>query len=415
MTMQEKSPHPAQPPAQLEGVRVIDLSRILSGPFCTMHLADLGAEVIKVEPPEGDPIRQQGHVREGLSWYFAAFNRNKRSVRLNLRTAEGMQALRKLIATADVVVDNFRPGVMDKMGLGWDALQALRPGIIHTSISGFGQSGPYVHRPAFDFIAQGMSGFMALNGTRESGPLRTGIPISDLVAGTYAALGTVAALMRRERTGRGERVSAALVDGLLSYGAFSSAHYFATGEVPEPVGNDHSLVAPYGLFTAADGEIAIAPSNEGVYNKLMKALDLQHLKDDPHFATNAARVKNRAHVNAVVSEVLRTRPVSHWMETLNQAGVPTGIVQDLAGAYADPQVLSQNMLLEVEHPGHGKVKMTGFALKFTEAPCQVRLPAPDLGSDNTSVLRELGYADGQIAALAADAERAGHGASGEAA
>jgi crotonobetainyl-CoA:carnitine CoA-transferase CaiB-like acyl-CoA transferase len=415
MTMQSASPNPAQPPAQLEGVRVVDLSRILSGPFCTMHLADLGAEVIKVEPPEGDPIRQQGHSIEGLSWYFAAFNRNKRSVRLNLRSAKGMEALRKLIATADVVVDNFRPGVMDKMGLGWHALQALKPGIIHTSISGFGQSGPYVQRPAFDFIAQSMSGFMALNGTPGTGPLRTGIPISDLVAGTYAALGTVAALMRRDRTGRGERVSAALVDGLLSYGAFSSAHYFATGEVPEPVGNDHALVAPYGLFTAADGEIAIAPSNEGVYNKLMKTLDLQHLKDDAHFATNAARVKNRAHVNAVLNEVLRTRPVSHWMEVLNRAGVPTGIVQDLAGAYADPQVLSQDMLLEVEHPGHGKVKMTGFALKFTEAPCQVRLPAPDLGSDNTSVLRELGYADGQIAAMAADAENARQGASGEAA
>lgn len=413
--MKQATSNTAQPPGQLEGVRVVDLSRILSGPFCTMHLADLGAEVIKVEPPEGDPIRQQGHSIEGLSWYFAAFNRNKRSVRLNLRSAEGMEALRKLITTADVVVDNFRPGVMDKMGLGWDALQALKPGIIHTSISGFGQTGPYVHRPAFDFIAQGMSGFMALNGTRESGPLRTGIPISDLVAGTYAALGTVAALMRRDRTGRGERVSAALVDGLLSYGAFSSAHYFSTGEVPEPVGNDHSLVAPYGLFTAADGEITIAPSNEGVYNKLMKALELEHLKDDVHFQTNAARVKNRTHVNAVINEVVRTKTVNHWIDVLNAAGVPTGMVQDLAGAYADPQVLSQDMLMEVEHPGHGKVKMTGFALKFSEAPCQVRLPAPDLGSDNASVLRELGYGDAQIAALAADAERAGHGASGEAA
>ncbi len=399
-----KLPHNSEsPPAQLEGVRVVDLSRILSGPFCTMHLADLGAEVIKVEPPEGDPIRQQGQSIEGLSWYFAAFNRNKRSICLNLRSAEGMEALRKLIATADVVVDNFRPGVMDKMGLGWDALQALKPGIIHTSISGFGQSGPYAHRPAFDFIAQSMSGFMALNGTRESGPLRTGIPISDLVAGTYAALGTVAALMRRNRTGRGERVSAALVDGLLSYGAFSSAHYFATGEVPEPVGNDHSLVAPYGLFTAADGDIAIAPSNEGVYNKLMKALNLQHLKDDPHFVTNAARVKNRAHVNAVLNEVLRQQPISHWVEMLNEAGVPTGVVQDLAGAYSDPQVLSQDMLLEVEHPGHGTVKMTGFAMKFRDAPCQVRLPAPDLGSDSATLLRELGYDGSQIAALAQDA------------
>lgn len=407
--MQQPTFNIAQPPCQLEGVRIVDLSRILSGPFCTMHLADLGAEVIKVEPPEGDPIRQQGHSIEGLSWYFAAFNRNKRSIRLNLRSVDGMDALRKLIATADVVVDNFRPGVMDKMGLDWDALQSLKPGLIHTSISGFGQSGPYAHRPAFDFVAQGMSGFMSLNGTRETGPLRTGVPISDLIAGTYAALGTVAALMRRNRTGRGERVSAALVDGLLSYGAFSSAHYFATGEVPEPVGNDHSLVAPYGLFTAADGEITIAPSNEGVYNKLMKTLELEHLKEDVHFVTNEARVKNRAYVNSVINEVVRKQTVNHWIEVLNAAGVPTGMVQDLAGAYADPQVVSQDMLIEVEHPGHGKVKMTGFALKFSEAPCQVRLPAPDLGSDSRSVLRELGYADNQIASLAADADRAVQG------
>lgn len=401
------------PPSQLEGVRVVDLTRILSGPFCTMHLADLGAEVIKVEPPEGDPIREQGQIVQGLSWYFAAFNRNKRSVRLNMRSAQGMLALRKLIATADVVVDNFRAGVMDEMGLDWEQLQQLRPGIIHTSITGFGQSGPYAHRPAFDFIAQGMSGFMALNGTPETGPMRTGIPISDLVAGTYAALGTVAALMRRMRTGRGERVSAALVDGLLTYGAFSSAHYFATGEVPQAVGNGHALVAPYGLFTAADGEITIAASNERVYNKLIKALGLEHLRDDPCFKDNDARVRNRAHVDAVVNNVVRTKSVSYWVEILNGAGVPTGVVQDLAVAYADPQVLSQQMLLEVEHPGHGTVKMTGFGMKFTEAPCQVRMPAPDLGSHNGAVLRELGYTDAEMAILSAEAARASQGRGGD--
>jgi len=389
---------------QLEGVRVVDLTRILSGPFCTLQLADLGAEVIKIEPPEGDPIRQQGELVEGFSWYFAAYNRNKRSVRLDLRSAAGMEALKKLIATADVVVDNFRPGVMDQMGLGWDELQALSPGLVHTSINGFGETGPYADRPAFDFIAQAMSGFMALNGTPDTGPLRTGIPISDLVAGNYAALGTVAALLRRSRTGQGERVCASLVDGLLSYGAFFSSNFLATGQAPPATGNDHALVSPYGLFTAADGEIAIAPSNDGVYFKLLKVLGLSHLREDPRFATNALRVRHRKAINAALEEVLRGASRAHWIEVLNAAGVPAGTVQDLAGAYADPQVQSQGMVMDVVHPGRGTIRMTGFPMKFTQSPCQVRLPAPELGADTEQVLRELGYGGDSLAALVAGAE-----------
>jgi CoA:oxalate CoA-transferase len=261
----------------LQGVRVVDLTRILSGPFCTLLLADMGAEVIKVEPPGGDPLRAQGAIVEGLSWYFAAFNRNKRSVVLNLRSAAGKEALRRLIATADVVVDNFRPGVMADLGLAWPQLSVLRPGVIHTSVTGFGERGPYADRPAFDFIAQAMSGFMSCNGTLETGPMRSGAPISDLVAGLYAALGTVAALYRRTQTGQGERVGVAMMDGLLSLGAFLNTNFLATGQLPVPTGNDHTLVAPYGLFAAQDGEIAIAPSNDGVYAKFLQALGLEAL------------------------------------------------------------------------------------------------------------------------------------------
>ena len=388
---------------QLAGVRVVDLTRILSGPFCTQLLADLGADVIKIEPPEGDPIRAQGAIVEGLSWYFAAFNRNKRSVVLDLRAAAGRRALERLIATADVVVDNFRPGVMAALGLSRDRLDAIRPGIIHTSVTGFGATGPYVDRPAFDFIAQAMSGWMSMNGTPESGALRSGPPISDLVAGLYAALGTVAALFRRERTGRGERVGAALVDGLVSFGAFMSAECLATGRLPERTGNDHALVAPYGLFPAVDGEVAIAPSHDGVYLKLLAALGLEHLRDDPRFGTNALRVANRPAINAEIGARTRAHPRAHWIERLNAAGVPCGVVMNLAEAYADPQIASQEMVLAIEHPGRGAVRMTGFPIKFADAPCIVRHPAPELGAHTAEVLRAAGLGDAEIAHLSGKA------------
>jgi len=385
---------------QLAGIRVVDLSRILSGPFCSMFLADMGAEVIKIEgPDDGDPVRKQGILRNGYSLYFASFNRNKRSMTLDLRSAQGKEILRKLIATADVVLDNFRPGVMDKIGLGRDDLARIKPDLVVGHITGFGQDGPYRDRPAFDFIAQAMSGFMSVNGGEGEAPARAAPPLSDLIAGAYAAMGICAALVRRERTGKGEEVSTSLVDSMIANLAFLASHYFETGEQPLRTGNDHALVAPYGLFEASDGQVAIAPSNDQFYYKLLDALGLSHLRHHPEFLTNRDRFERRHAINAVINAEIRKQPIEHWLEVLNTAGVPCGRVMGLAEVFEDPQVRHQQMKVTIDHPKHGPLDVLGFPIKFSDDPCRVYRAPPDLGADTDAILAELAYTPDEIAAL----------------
>jgi crotonobetainyl-CoA:carnitine CoA-transferase CaiB-like acyl-CoA transferase len=385
---------------QLDGVRVVDLTRILAGPFCSMFLADMGAEVVKVEDPDqGDPVRRQGAARNGYSLYFANFNRNKRSLTLDLRSAEGKGVLRRLLRRADVVVDNYRPGVMDRMGFGRDALRALKPDIVSCHVTGFGLDGPYAERPSFDFIAQAMSGFMSVNGSEDGPPMRAAPPISDLVAGAYAAMGILAALVRRSRTGQGEEVATALTDGMTSMLAFLATNYFATGKLPLRTGNDHALAAPYGLFEAADGQVAIAPSNDAVYFKLLAALGLEHLKEHPDYSTNDARFARRSAINAELNRRTRERSIAHWIEVLNDAGVPCGRVLNVGEVFADPQTVHQQMRITIDHPQHGPLDVIGFPIKFTDDPCRVHRPPPVLGADTAAILEDLGLDPAAIAAL----------------
>ena len=385
----------------LKGIRVLDLTRVVSGPFCSMILGDLGAEVIKIESPdEGDSVRKQGAIKDGLSWYFAAFNRSKKSVTLNLRTSEGRDIFSKLVEHCDVIVDNFRPGIMETMGFGDRKLHSLNPKIIRGSVTGFGTTGPYRDRPAFDFIAQAITGFMSLNGGPDEPPQRAGPPISDLVAGLYAALGIVAALARRERTGESGSATVSLTGALTSMLGFHAANFLATGALPERTGNDHGIVAPYGIFRTQDSQIAIAPGNDEIYDRLLDALEARELHDRPEFKTNDLRMINRRAICDEIEKRTKVQTTAHWVEVLNAAGVPCGPVNNLRDALIDdPQNADQNAVVQVDHPGHGRVSMLGSPLKIDDTPLPISSPAPRLGEHTNEILERLGIQEVEIDAL----------------
>jgi len=379
----------------LTGLKVVDLTRILSGPFCTMMLADFGADVVKVEPIRGDDSRRIGIQGDCENPYFVNMNRNKRSIAVDLRTDAGKEIIRRLVKTADVLVENFRPGVMDKMGLGYEELKKINPGLIYAAINGFGKTGPYKDRPAFDFIAQAMSGFMSLNGSEDMEPIRAGIPITDTVAGLYAAFGILAALRRREQKGQGEEIQTAMVDGMISMLTFASSAYFATDKLPPRTGNDHMVVSPYGVFQTTDEPLAVSPSTEKTWLALCKVLDLEYLITDPDFDTNEKRRENRREINRIINEKTQTQPRDALMERFNQAGVPCGPINNLKEVFSDPQVLHQEMVLESAQPT-GPVKMTGFPVKMTHAPAKLRRPSPQIGEHNRGILLEAGYSAEEI-------------------
>ena len=379
----------------LTGIKVLDLTRVVSGPFCTMMLADFGADVIKIEAPGGDVSRVTGIVGKGENPYFVNLNRNKRTMTINMKTDEGKRIVRSMAERVDVVVENFRPGVMERLGLGYEELRKTNPGLVYAAVTGFGKTGPYKDRPAFDFIAQAMSGFMSLNGSQDMDPLRVGIPISDTIAGLYAAFGILAALRERDMTGKGQEVQSAMVDGLISMFTFASGAFFSTGELPPRNGNDHMVVSPYGLFKASDGPLAIAPSTEKTWVSLCGCIGRDDLLEDPRFDSADKRRDNRAEINKIVGDVIATKTRDEWIDILNGAGIPCGPVNNLRQTFSDPQVLHQEMVIEIPQPS-GPVKVPGFPVKMSETPAAVRRPSPMVGEHTVEVLRELGFEAAEI-------------------
>ena len=380
----------------LSHIKILDLTRFLAGPFCTMLLADMGAEVIKIEEPRhGDDARYQGAMINGESAYFVGMNRNKRAMSLDLKSPEGKEIFLRMVKKFDVVVENFRPGVMRSLGLDYPVLKKVNPGIVYCGISGFGKDGPYHLRPAFDFIAQGVSGFMSVTGFPDREPVRTGIPISDSVAGIYAALGILTALMARHQTGRGQEVQTSLVDAMVSILSFQAAWFFARGEIPARGGNDHPVSSPYGTFKALDGYINIAPAGDPMWERLAAALGQKDLIQDPRFRTNDLRRANRKELNDIVNGITSKKPMGEWIEYLNAKGVPCGPIYNLSQTFGDPQVKHQEMVLELEQPA-GKVKTLGFPVKMSDTPAKIRRPAPRLGEHSEEILAGLGYSPEQI-------------------
>jgi crotonobetainyl-CoA:carnitine CoA-transferase CaiB-like acyl-CoA transferase len=383
----------------LKDVKVIDLSHIMAGPACSMLLADMGADVIKVERmPDGDDSRRM--VPPAIADQSAAFlimNRNKRGIALDLRTEGGRNVLSRLLKNADVLIENFRRGTMERMGLGYDALHALNPKLIYCSISGFGRTGPYADRGGFDLVAQGMSGLMSITGEGPGHPpVKVGAPVTDITAGILACVGILAALHARESSGQGQMVDTSLFEAGIIQTYWHSAMCFATGRAPGPMGTAHPLNAPYQAFPTSDGWITVGAANQGNWLRLVDALEAPDLRDEPRFATNADRMRNLEVLTATLTPLFKRRTSAEWLLRLEQAGVPAGPVLEVGQMHGDPQALAREMIVQTEHPTAGHVKAIGLPIKFSDTPGGVRRAAPLFGQDTREVLREHGFSDVEI-------------------
>ncbi len=390
------APVASTPP--LARFRVIDLTRVRAGPTAVRQLGDWGADVIKIEPPGGDG----GLGGDRLGPDFQNLHRNKRSLVLDLKHPMGLAIFKKLVGTADVLVENYRPDVKDRLGIGYETLRTINPRLVYASISGFGETGPYRDRPGFDQIAQGLGGLMSITGLPGQGPVRVGIPVADLTAGIFAAMGILIALLERERSGEGQWVQSSLLAAEIAMLDFQAARWLIAGEVAGQAGNNHPTQIPTGVFPTSDGHINIAASGEDIYRRLCRALGAERLAEDPDFASEKARLRNRDRLNDLIGAVTATRPAAEWIDRLNAAGVPCGPINRIDEVFADPQVRHIGIAQPVAHPTLGRIDLVGQAVTLSRTPSHLHSASPAPGEHGSEILRELGLDDAEIAALKDD-------------
>ena len=387
----------------LEGIRVLDLTRALAGPFCTLMLGDHGADVVKIEMPgSGDDTRHWGPpFIDGESAYFLSINRNKRSMTLNLKEPRAKEIFLRMATDSDVIVENFTPGVMSRFGLDYETVKAANSKIIYCSISGFGQSGPYRSRPAYDQIMQGMTGVMSITGEPDGEPQKVGVAVTDIGAGMWSAFAIMAAVFHREQRGEGQQIDVSMMDAQVAWLTYQAAFYFATGQPPKRLGAAHPNLVPYQAFMCVDGKfLNLAVGSERIWDRFCQGIHREDLRDNPDYATNGDRVRSRSTLVPLLQELFLTRSVAEWVADLHEVSVPCGPINDLADVFADPQLLHREMYVEMPHPTLGTIKQTGIPVKFSRTPGGLDRPPPLHGEHTGEILGELGYSDAEIRQLA---------------